>query len=244
MAGHSKWANIQHRKGSQDAKRSKLFNKFIHEINCAAKEGGSNPDNNSRLRTVIDKALSGNMSRNVIERAAKRGSKVLDSIDYKDIRYEGYGPHGIAIMMDCLTDNRNRTVAAVRNIFSKYDGNMGTDGSVSHLFSNKGIISYGAGTDEDIVIEVSLEAGADDVITNNDDSIDVFTSPKDYVSVKSALKSIGLTMISSEVIMYPDSTVTLDTQNEEKALKMIDAFEDIDDVQYVYTNVNFSDENK
>ena len=241
MAGHSKWANIQHRKGNQDAKRSKLFTKFIHEISSAAKEGGSNPVNNSRLRAVIDKALSGNMSRNVIERAVRRGARVLDGINYEDIRYEGYGPSGIAIMMDCLTDNRNRTVAAVRNIFTNYGGNMGTDGSVSYLFSKKGIISYGAGTDEDTVMEVSLEAGADDVITNDDNSIDVFTAPKDYVSVKDSLEAIGLVMISSEVIMYPETTVTLNTRSEKTALAMINAFEDMDDVQYVYTNANFFD---
>ncbi|NQY51686.1 MAG: YebC/PmpR family DNA-binding transcriptional regulator [Piscirickettsiaceae bacterium] len=244
MAGHSKWANIQHRKGNQDAKRSKLFTKFIHEISFAAKEGGNNPDNNSRLRAVIDKALNGNMSRNVIDRAARRGVRAPDDINYEDIRYEGYGPDGIAIMMDCLTDNRNRTVAAVRNIFTKYGGNMGTDGSVSYLFSKKGIISYGAGTDEDTVMEVSLEAGAYDVITNDDNSIDVLTAPKDYLSVKDSLEAIGLTMISADVIMYPKITVTLNARNEKKVLAMIDAFEGMDDVQYVYTNANFSDEER
>ena len=177
MAGHSKWANIQHRKGAQDAKRGKLFTKFIREITVAAKEGGSDPDNNPRLRAAIDKALSGNMTRDVIERATKRGAGELEGVTYEEIRYEGYGPSGIAIMMDCMTDNRNRTVAAVRNVFTKRGGNMGTDGSVAYLFNKKGIISYPAGTDEDTVMEAALDAGAEDIVTNDDGTVDVFTRP-------------------------------------------------------------------
>ena len=242
MAGHSKWANIQHRKGSQDAKRGKLFTKFIREITVSAKEGGSDPDNNPRLRAAIDKALSGNMTRDVIERATKRGAGELEGVSYEEIRYEGYGPSGIAIMMDCMTDNKNRTVAAVRNVFTKRGGNMGTDGSVSYLFHKKGIISYAAGTDEDTVMEAALEAGAEDIVTNDDGTVDVFTTPEEYAAVKDALDASGLEAVSSEVTMHPETTVTLDLKDAEKALGMIDAFEDLDDVQQVYTNADFSDD--
>ena len=242
MAGHSKWANIQHRKGAQDAKRGKLFTKFIREITVSAKEGGSDPDNNPRLRAAIDKALSGNMTRDVIERATKRGAGELEGVSYEEIRYEGYGPSGIAIMMDCMTDNKNRTVAAVRNVFTKRGGNMGTDGSVSYLFHKKGIISYAAGTDEDIVMEAALEAGAEDIITNDDGTVDVFTTPEEYAAVKDALDASGLEAVSSEVTMHPETTVSLGVKDAEKALAMIDAFEDLDDVQQVYTNADFSDE--
>lgn len=242
MAGHSKWANIQHRKGAQDAKRGKLFTKFIREITVSAKEGGSDPDNNPRLRAAIDKALSGNMTRDVIERATKRGAGELEGVSYEEIRYEGYGPSGIAIMMDCMTDNRNRTVAAVRNVFTKRGGNMGTDGSVAYLFNKKGIISYAAGTDEDAVMEVALESGAEDIVTNEDGSIDVLTSPEDYAVVKDALDAAELKPTSSEVTMHPETTVSLEVDDARKALAMIDAFEDLDDVQDVYTNADFSDE--
>ncbi len=242
MAGHSKWANIQHRKGAQDAKRGKLFTKLIREITVAAKDGGSDPVNNPRLRAAIDKALSGNMTRDVIERATKRGAGELDDVSYEEIRYEGYGPSGIAIMMDCMTDNKNRTVAAVRNVFSKRGGNMGTDGSVAYLFHKKGIISYPAGTDEDTVMEAALDAGADDIVSNDDGTVDVFTSPEEYAAVKDALDGAGLEAISSEVTMHPELTVDLAVKDAEKALGMIDAFEDLDDVQNVYTNANFSDE--
>jgi YebC/PmpR family DNA-binding regulatory protein len=242
MAGHSKWANIQHRKGAQDAKRGKLFTKFIREITVAAKEGGSDVDNNPRLRAAIDKALSGNMTRDVIERATKRGAGELEGMSYEEIRYEGYGPSGIAIMMDCLTDNRNRTVAAVRNVFTKRGGNMGTDGSVSYLFNKKGIITYAAGTDEDTVMEAALEAGAEDIVTNDDGTIDVFTTAEEYAAVKDALDAAGIEAVSAEVTMHPETTVDLDAKDAEKALGMIDAFEDLDDVQEVYTNADFSDE--
>jgi len=242
MAGHSKWANIQHRKGAQDAKRGKLFTKFIREITVAAKESGSDPDNNPRLRAAIDKALSGNMTRDVIERATKRGAGELEGVSYEEIRYEGYGPSGIAIMMDCMTDNKNRTVAAVRNVFTKRGGNMGTDGSVSYLFHKKGIISYAAGTDEDAIMEAALESGAEDIVTNDDDSIDVFTAPEDYAAVKDALDAAGLESVSSEVTMHPETTASLNVSDARKAIGMIDAFEDLDDVQQVYTNADFSDE--
>lgn len=242
MAGHSKWANIQHRKGAQDAKRGKLFTKFIREITVAAKEGGSDVANNPRLRAAIDKGLSGNMTRDVIERATKRGAGELEGVTYEEIRYEGYGPSGIAIMLDCLTDNRNRTVAAVRNVFTKRGGNMGTDGSVAYLFDKKGIISYPEGTDEDVVMEAAIEAGADDIVTNDDGTIDVFTAPEGYAVVKDALDQSGLEAVSSEVTMHPETTMALAVRDAEKALAMIDAFEDLDDVQEVYTNADFTDD--
>ncbi|MDH5358454.1 MAG: YebC/PmpR family DNA-binding transcriptional regulator [Gammaproteobacteria bacterium] len=242
MAGHSKWANIQHRKGAQDAKRGKLFTKFIREITVAAKEGGSDPVNNPRLRAAIDKALSGNMTRDVIERATKRGAGELEGVSYEEIRYEGYGPSGIAIMVDCLTDNKNRSVAAVRNVFTKRGGNMGTDGSVSYLFNKKGIITYPAGTDEDTVMEAALESGAEDIVTNDDGSIDVFTSAEDYSTVKDALDAAGLEAVSAEVTMHPETTASLDVDDARKALAMIEAFEELDDVQQVYSNADFSDE--
>ncbi len=242
MAGHSKWANIQHRKGAQDAKRGKLFTKFIREISVAAKEGGSDPINNPRLRTAIDKALSGNMTRDVIERATKRGAGELEGMTYEEIRYEGYGPSGIAIMLDCLTDNKNRTVAEVRHVFSKRGGNMGTDGSVAYLFNKKGIISLPAGADEDEVMEVALEAGAEDIVTNDDSSIDVFTRPEEFDLVKEALIAAALAPASAEVTMHPETTASLDIDDARKAMAMIEAFEDLDDVQNVYSNADFSDE--
>ena len=242
MAGHSKWANIQHRKGAQDAKRGKLFTKFIREISVAAKEGGSDVVNNPRLRAAIDKALSGNMTRDVIERATKRGAGELEGVSYEEIRYEGYGPSGIAIMLNCLTDNKNRTVAAVRNVFSKRGGNMGTDGSVSYLFHKKGIIGFAAGTDEDAVMDVALESGADDIVSNEDGSIDVFTAPEDYAAVKDAIDAASLESVSAEVTMHPETTASLGVNDARKALAMIEAFEELDDVQDVYSNADFSDE--
>lgn len=242
MAGHSKWANIQHRKGAQDAKRGKLFTRLIREITVAARMGGSDPATNPRLRAAIDKALGSNMTKDVIERASKRGAGELEGAAYEEIRYEGYGPNGIAIMVDCMTDNRNRTVAEVRHVFSKRGGNMGTDGCVAFMFNQKGIISLASGVDEDAVMEVALEAGVEDIVTNNDGSIDVFTSPDDYSAVKDALDTAGFEVQSAEVTMHPDNTVSLDLDDAQKAIAMIDAFEELDDVQQVYSNADFSDE--
>ena len=242
MAGHSKWANIQHRKGAQDAKRGKLFTKFIREITVAAKEGGSDPTNNPRLRAAIDKALSGNMTRDVIERATKRGAGELEGVSYEEIRYEGYGPNGIAIMMDCMTDNRNRTVAAVRNVFTKRGGNMGTEGSVAYLFNKKGVMVYPVGTDEEKVMDVALDAGAEDIMTTSEGNIEVYTTFEAYTAVKDALDQAGFVAMSSEVTMHPETQITLEVDEARKALAMIDAFEDLDDVQEVYTNADFSDE--
>jgi len=242
MAGHSKWANIQHRKGAQDAKRGKLFTRLIREITVAARMGGSDPATNPRLRAAIDKALGSNMTKDVIERASKRGAGELEGAAYEEIRYEGYGPNGIAIMVDCMTDNRNRTVAEVRHVFSKRGGNMGTDGSVAYLFNQKGIISFGNDISEDDVMEVALEAGAKDIVTNADGSVDVFTSPEDYSAVKDALDAAGLESQSAEVTMHPDTTVSLELDDAQKAIAMIEAFEELDDVQQVYSNADFSDE--
>lgn len=242
MAGHSKWANIQHRKGAQDAKRGKLFTRLIREITVAARMGGSDPATNPRLRAAIDKALGSNMTKDVIERATKRGAGELEGAAYEEIRYEGYGPNGIAIMVDCMTDNRNRTVAEVRHVFSKRGGNMGTDGSVAYLFNQKGIISFGNDISEDDVMEVALEAGAEDIVTNADGSVDVFTSPEDYSAVKDALDAAGLESQSAEVTMHPDTTVSLELDDAQKAIAMIEAFEELDDVQQVYSNADFSDE--
>jgi YebC/PmpR family DNA-binding regulatory protein len=242
MAGHSKWANIQHRKGAQDAKRGKLFTKLIREITVAARMGGSDPDSNPRLRAAIDKALGSNMTKDVIERAAKRGAGELEGVNYEEIRYEGYGPNGIAIMVDCMTDNKNRTVAAVRNVFSKRGGNMGTDGCVAFMFNQKGIITLPSGTEEDEVMEVALEAGAEDIVTNSDGSLDVFTSPEDYSTVKDALVAAGIEVESSQVTMHPDNTVSLEVDDAKKTIGLIEAFEELDDVQEVYSNADFSDE--
>ncbi|MED5510139.1 MAG: YebC/PmpR family DNA-binding transcriptional regulator [Pseudomonadota bacterium] len=242
MAGHSKWANIQHRKGAQDAKRGKLFTKLIREITVAARMGGSDPATNPRLRAAIDKALGSNMTKDVIERAAKRGAGELEGVSYEEIRYEGYGPNGIAIMVDCMTDNKNRTVAAVRNVFSKRGGNMGTDGCVAFMFNQKGIITLPAGTEEDDIMEVALEAGAEDIVNNDDGTIDVFTSPEDYSTVKDALDAAGISVESSQVTMHPDNTVSLEVEDAKKAIGLIEAFEELDDVQEVYSNADFSDE--
>lgn len=242
MAGHSKWANIQHRKGAQDAKRGKLFTRLIREITVAARMGGSDPAANPRLRAAIDKALGSNMTKDVIERATKRGAGELDGANYEEIRYEGYGPSGTAIMVDCMTDNRNRTVAEVRHVFSKRGGNMGTDGSVAFMFNQKGIISFAEGLNEDVVMEVALEAGAEDIVTNNDGSIDVLTTPEEYSAVKDALDAAGFESQSAEVTMHPDNTVSLELEDAKKAIAMIEAFEELDDVQQVYSNADFSDE--
>ena len=242
MAGHSKWANIQHRKGAQDAKRGKLFTRLIREITVSARMGGSDPATNPRLRAAIDKALGSNMTKDVIERASKRGAGELEGAAYEEVRYEGYGPSGIAIMVDCMTDNRNRTVAEVRHVFSKRGGNMGTDGCVAFMFNQKGIISLASGLDEDSVMEVALEAGSEDIVANDDTSIDVFTTPDDYATVKDALDAAGFEAQSAEVTMHPDNTVSLELDDAQKAIAMIDAFEELDDVQQVYSNADFSDE--
>ncbi|ALE51947.1 hypothetical protein SP60_01000 [Candidatus Thioglobus autotrophicus] len=242
MAGHSKWHNIQHRKGAQDAKRGKIFTKLIKEIVIAAKAGGGVIENNPSLRMVIDKALAANMKRDTIESAVKRGSGDLDGENYDEVRYEGYGLGGTAIMVDTLTDNRNRTVADVRHAFTKHGGNLGTDGSVSYLFTKQGFISFAAGGDEDKIMEVALDAGAEDIITNDDGSIDVITSPEEFFTVKDALTDAGLESAHSEVTMEPSTRVELNLGDAEKFMKLIDRLEDLDDTQEVYHNADISEE--
>ena len=241
MAGHSKWHNIQHRKGAQDAKRGKVFTKLIKEIVVAAKMGGGVIENNPSLRVVIDKALAANMKRDTIDNAVKRGAGDLDGDNYEEVRYEGYGMGGTAIMVDCLTDNRNRTVSDVRHAFSKHGGNLGTDGSVSYMFSKQGFISFASG-DEDAIIEVAIESGADDVITNDDGSIDVMTTPDDFFSVKDALVANNLNPEHSQITMEPTNRIELNLEDAEKFMKLIDRLEDLDDTQDVYHNADISDE--
>lgn len=242
MAGHSKWANIQHRKGAQDAKRGKLFTKLIREITVSARIGGGDPDSNPRLRAAIDKALAGNMTRDTIDRAVKRGSGDTEGEDYEEVVYEGYGPNGVAVMVECLTDNRNRTVAEVRHAFNKHNGNLGTAGSVAYLFSKVGMISFPAGSDEDAIMEAALEAGADDVVVNSDSSIDVTTALEELASVKEAMVAAGFTPESADVAMQASINVDLDLDDAEKIIKLVDRLEDLDDVQRVHSNAEFSDE--
>lgn len=242
MAGHSKWANIQHRKGRQDARRGKLFTRLIREITVAAKLGGSDPAANPRLRVAIDNGLSNNMSRDNIERAVKRGAGDGESGNVDEIRYEGYGPGGVAVMVDTMTDNKNRTVAAVRHAFSKFGGNLGTDGSVSYLFTKVGLISFPPGLDEDAVMEAVLESGADDIVTNDDGSIDVITAPDRLVDVKQALVAAGYAPDNAEVTMHASSSGELDAGEAERMLKLLDMLEELDDVQKVYSNAAIADE--
>ncbi|MDC9727028.1 MAG: YebC/PmpR family DNA-binding transcriptional regulator [Candidatus Thioglobus sp.] len=241
MAGHSKWHNIQHRKGAQDAKRGKIFTKLIKEIVIAAKAGGGVIENNPGLRMVIDKALAANMKRDTIENAVKRGSGDLEGENYDEVRYEGYGLAGTAIMVDTLTDNRNRTVADVRHAFTKHGGNLGTDGSVNYLFTKQGFINFESG-DEDQIMEVALDSGAEDVVTNEDGSIDVITTPEEFFTVKDALTDAGLESTHSQVTMEPSTRVELNLQDAEKFMKLIERLEDLDDTQEVYHNADISEE--
>jgi len=242
MAGHSKWANIKHRKAAQDAKRGKIFTKLIRELTVAAREGGSDPSTNPRLRAALDKALSNNMTRDTIDRAVKRGAGELDGQVLETVIYEGYGPGGTAVMVECMTDNRNRTVSSVRHAFSKSGGNLGTDGSVAYLFEKQGIISYDEGIDEDAIMETALEAGADDIVTNDDGSIDVFTTPEAFGAVKDALDAAGFTSVNAEVTQVPSTKAELDEETARKFMRLVDTLEDDDDVQEVYHNAEISDE--
>ena len=242
MAGHSKWANIQHRKKAQDAKRGKIFTKLIREITVAARMGEPDPASNPRLRLAVDKALGANMTKDTIERAIKRGAGAQDGEHFDEIRYEGYGPGGVAVMVDCLTDNRNRTVSEVRHAFTKAGGNLGTSGSVAFQFSQTGILSYPPGSDEDAIMEAALEAGADDIQTNDDGSIDVLTAPEAFVSVKEAMIAAGFEPEQAEVTMRAENTTSLDAKDAEKMIRMLDVLEELDDVQNVYSNADISDE--
>ena len=242
MAGHSKFANIKHRKAAQDAKRGKIFTKLIREIVVATKMGGADPDSNPRLRDAVSKALSANMKRDTVEKAIKRGAGAGEGENYNEVRYEGYGPAGVAVMVDCLTDNINRTVSEVRHAFTKSGGNLGTDGSVSYLFTKMGTLSYPPGSDEDIIMEAALEAGAEDVVTNDDGSIEVSTTPELFTLVKETMFGAGLATDMAEITMHPATSVELDLADAEKVMRLIDMLEDLDDVQNVYTNADFSDE--
>ena len=242
MAGHSKWANIQHRKNAQDAKRGKLFTKLIREINVAARAGGSDLSSNPRLRLAVDKALGANMTKDTIERAIKKGAGELDDVAYLENRYEGYGVNGVAIMVDTMTDNANRTASDVKHAFSKYGGNMGTPGSVAYLFEKRGVLSYPEGADEDAIMEAALEAGAEDVISADDGSVEVLTDESAFVDVKEAMVAAGHEPAHSEVTERPSTSVELDPEQGRSALKLIDALEDLDDVQNVWSNAEIPEE--
>ncbi len=242
MAGHSKWANIKFRKAAQDAKRGKLFTKLIREITVSARQGGGDADANPRLRAAIDKALSNNMTRDTIDRAIMRGTGEGDGADIEEIRYEGYAPAGVAVLVECATDNRNRTVSEVRHAFSKYGGNLGTDGSVAYLFSKVGTIVFEPGVDEEQVMEIAIDSGADDVLTEEDGSIEVLTQPEVFSDVNQAIKAAGLESIDADIVQRPSTEVELTNDDAEKVMKLIDALEDLDDVQDVFTNASFPDD--
>jgi YebC/PmpR family DNA-binding regulatory protein len=242
MAGHSKWANIQHRKGAQDKKRGKLFTKLIREITTAARVGGGELESNPRLRLAVDKAKAQSMPKDNIERAIKRGAGNLDGDNYEELRYEGYGPGGVAVIVECMTDNRNRTVAEVRHGFSKYGGNLGADGSVGYLFKLVGQLSFPAGLHEDEVMEAALEAGAEDVVTYPDGCIDVLTDPVDFEAVRDAMVAAGFEPEEAEVTQRASTSTVLDQQQAASMMKMLEVLEDLDDVQNVYSNAEIPDE--
>jgi YebC/PmpR family DNA-binding regulatory protein len=243
MAGHSKWANIKHRKAAQDKKRGKIYTKLIREITVAARSGGGgDPAVNPRLRLAMDKALGANMNKDTIERAIKRGTGEGDDANYEEVRYEGYGPGGTAVMVDCMTDNRNRTVSEVRHAFTKSGGNLGTDGSVAYLFNRLGMLTYPAGSDEDAIMEAALEAGAEDVATNDDGSIEVLTGFEDFMAVKDAMEAAGLKPEHAEIIEKPTTDTVVSEEDAEKIMRLIDTLEDLDDVQEVHTNADFPDD--
>ncbi len=242
MAGHSKWANIQHRKGKQDAKRGKVFTKLIREITIAARMGGADPGANPRLRLVLDKAFGENMAKDTVERAIKRGAGGLEGENVEEIRYEGYGPAGVAVLVECMTDNRNRTVAEVRHAFTKCGGNLGTEGSVAYLFTKKGVVTFAPGADEDRIMELALEASAEDVANNDDGSIDVTTTPEEFNQLKETMLANKLEPAQAEITYVPANSVALDKETAEKMTRLIDMLEDLDDVQNVYSNADFPEE--
>ncbi|MDZ7787317.1 MAG: YebC/PmpR family DNA-binding transcriptional regulator [Halofilum sp. (in: g-proteobacteria)] len=242
MAGHSKWANIKHKKAAEDKKRGKIFSRMSREIMVAARTGSPDPDWNPRLRLAIDKAYAANMPKDNVERARQKGAGELEGETYEEARFEGYGPGGAAIMVDCMTDNRNRIVAEVRHAFSKHGGNLGTDGSVAFLFTYTGVISYPAGTDEDALMEAALEAGADELETNEDGSMDVLVDPESFAAVRDALIEAGLEPQEAEVTMRPQNASELAGEDAERTLKLLEMLDDLDDVQNVYTNASFADE--
>jgi len=242
MAGHSKWANIRHRKGRQDAKRGKLFTKLIREITVAARMGGGDAGANPRLRAAVDEALSNNMPKDTIERAIARGAGDSESENLEEIRYEGYGPGGVAVMVDCMTDNRNRTVSEVRHAFTKAGGNLGQDGCVAYLFNKSGVLSFPPGVDDDAVMDAAIEAGAEDVLVNDDGSIEVVTDPDQFGAVKDVLKGNGLDAESAEVTMRAMTSSSVALEDAEKLMRLLETLDDLDDVQKVYSNAEFTDE--
>jgi YebC/PmpR family DNA-binding regulatory protein len=242
VAGHSKWANIQHRKKAQDAKRGKLFTRLIREIMVAAKAGGSDQDSNPGLRVSVEKAKSQSVPKDAIERAIKRGAGELEGADYEEIRYEGYGPLGIAFIVDCLSDNRNRTVAEVRHAFSKSGGNLGQSGSVAYMFTSVGVMIYAPDQDEDSIMEAALESGADDVVVAVDGSIEVLTSAEEYITVKLAMTEAGFEPEESELTMRAELNTELNVEDAQKVLRLVDLLESSDDVQEVYYNADIPEE--
>ena len=238
MAGHSKWANIQHRKGRQDEKRGKVWTKLIKEITVAARLGGGDLNANPRLRLAVDKAKDANMPNDNVQRAIARGTGTQDGVNYEEIRYEGYGINGAAVIVDCMTDNRTRTVAEVRHAFSKYGGNMGAEGSVAFLFKHCGQLLFAPGTPEEQLLELALDVGAEDVITHDDGSLEVITAPFEFTRIRVALEKSGLKSELAEVTMRPETDVDLDIEQHEAMQKLLDTLENLDDVQSVYTNAN------
>jgi YebC/PmpR family DNA-binding regulatory protein len=242
MAGHSKWANIRARKGVQDARRGKLFTKCIREIAVAARNGGGDPAHNPRLRAAMDKALSVNMTRETIERAIKRGTGEIEGAHYEEVRFEGYGPGGVAVMVDCQTDNHTRAVADVRHAFTKHGGHLGTDGSVAYLFKRLGVLNYAPGTNEDKILEAALEAGAEDVVTGGDGSSEVLTAPENFTAVVNAMTKAGFKPEHAEITQRAAIDIMLAGDDAEKVWKLIEMLEELDDVQHVYSNAHFPDE--
>jgi YebC/PmpR family DNA-binding regulatory protein len=243
MAGHSKWANIKHRKAKQDAKRGKLYTKLIREITVSAKLGGGDPDANPRLRAALDKALVANMSRDVIDRAIKRGVGGMDGDDVEEIRYEGYGPGGVALIVDCMTNNRNRTVGEIRHAFTKCNGNLGTDGSVAYLFKQQGQLMFAPGADEEKLMELALELGAEDIIINDDKSIELTTPPDKFSQIKDAIIAANFQPEDAEITMAAAvGVVVTDKDAAEKIMRLVDMLEDLDDVQEVYSNADIAEE--
>jgi len=242
MAGHSKWANIQHRKKAVDAKRGKIFTRINRELTVAARTGGGDPDANPALRLAIEKANAANMPKDNIERAVKKATGDLDGVNYEELKYEGYAPGGVAVLVECLTDNRNRTVAEVRHAFTKYGGNLGTDGSVAYLFSKIGVLNFAPGTSEMDVMEIALEAGAQDVVKEEDGSLEVITTPEAYSDVVAAMRAANLKPENSEITMRASLQVELDVESGEKVLRFLDVLEDLDDTQDVYSNADIPEE--
>ncbi|MDA3915179.1 YebC/PmpR family DNA-binding transcriptional regulator [Oleiagrimonas sp.] len=238
MAGHSKWANIQHRKGKQDAARGKIFTKLVREITVAARMGGGDPDANPRLRLAVDKAMSVSMPKENIDRAIKKATGELEGVEYEEVRYEGYAPHGVAVLVECMTDNRNRTVAEVRHAFSKFGGNLGTEGSVAYMFNRLGVLSFAPGADEDRITEIAIEAGAEDVVAYDDGALEVLTDADGFQGVKDAMLAAGLEPDDAEITQRADIEVALEGEDAQTVARLLDVLEDLDDSQSVYSNAD------